>query len=106
LEGKAVQAWAYKFYNSTRWKNCREAYKKIMYYQCEICGGVGEIVHHKEPLTRENINDVDITLSLRNLRLLCRKCHGAEHGENVTATGVCFDDDGNLVSIPPIFGTP
>jgi hypothetical protein len=98
-----MQAWAYKFYNSGRWKRCREAYKKIMHYQCELCGGVGEIVHHKTPLTQGNINDPDVALSFAKLRLVCRKCHGAEHGTEVTAAGVCFDESGDLVQSPRLF---
>lgn len=96
-----AQPWAEGFYNSTAWKKCREAYKAMVHYQCEMCGGVGEIVHHKEHLTRATINDPEVSLSFRNLRLLCRKCHGATHGVPVTMEGVCFDDAGNLVPIPP-----
>ena len=96
-----MQEWAERFYNSTAWKKCREAYKKIVHYQCEMCGGVGEIVHHIEPLTPDNINDPDVSLNFRNLRLLCRKCHGATHGNTVTADGVFFDDEGNLLQSPP-----
>lgn len=95
-----MQAWAYKFYSSTRWKKSRTAYKKMMHYQCEICGAAGEIVHHKEELTQGNIND-PYALSFRNLRLLCRKCHGAEHGADVTTQGVYFDERGDLVASPP-----
>lgn len=35
------------------------------------CGRPGAIVHHKEHLTPQNINDPDITLSEDNLELLC-----------------------------------
>lgn len=96
-----MQEWAERFYNSKQWKKCRSAYKKIVHYQCEICGGIGEIVHHKTPLTPENINDPEISLSFRNLRLLCRKCHGAAHGNAATMEGVYFDADGNLAQSPP-----
>lgn len=96
-----MQDWAYKFYNSKQWKKCREAYKAAVHYQCEMCGGVGEIVHHKEPLTPSNINDPFVSLSFRNLRLLCRKCHGAMHGNAATMDGVFFDAEGNLIAIPP-----
>jgi 5-methylcytosine-specific restriction endonuclease McrA len=96
-----VQAWAYSFYCSKQWRKCRTAYKKAVHYQCEICGAAGVIVHHKEPLTQENISDLFVSLSFRNLRLLCRKCHGAEHGEQVTAEGVYFDESGDLIGVPP-----
>jgi 5-methylcytosine-specific restriction endonuclease McrA len=101
VEVRGVQDWAYQFYNSKQWKKCREAYKKAMHYQCEYCGSAGELVHHKEALTRDNITNAFIALSFNNLRLLCRKCHGAEHGSSVTAEGVCFDASGNLIAIPP-----
>lgn len=96
-----MQSWAAKFYSSKQWKKCREAYRKIMHNQCELCGGAGELVHHKKPLNRANINDPEITLSFRNLRLVCRKCHGAEHGEDITADGVRFNEWGDLVEYPP-----
>ena len=35
-------------------------------------------VHHKEPLTPENINDPAITLNWDNLELLCKDCHETE----------------------------
>lgn len=40
----------------------------------------GEIVHHKTPLTPENIHDERITLNPDNLELLCRECHEKAHG--------------------------
>ena len=39
----------------------------------------GEIVHHKVHITPENITDENITLSFKNLELLCRDCHADEH---------------------------
>ena len=35
-------------------------------------------VHHKIPLTPENIRNPDITLGWSNLELLCKKCHDEE----------------------------
>lgn len=98
-----MQPWAYQFYNSTAWKRCREAYKAAVHYQCENCGEPGEIVHHKTVLTPDNINDPEVTLNFRRLRLLCRRCHGMIHGNNVTMPGVTFDQEGNLVPVgsPP-----
>jgi len=56
-------------------------------------------VHHKIHLTPHNIDDPNITLSEDNLELLCRECHAIEHpeGEPVTASGLMFDSEGNLV---------
>lgn len=36
-------------------------------------------MHHKIPLTPENVTDPDITLNWENLQLLCRDCHAAVH---------------------------
>lgn len=99
-----MKDFAYRFYSSKQWKHCRESYKKIMHYQCEMCGGVGEIVHHKIVLDAVNINDPNVALNYRNLRLLCRKCHGLMHGTQTTVEGVRFDDNGDLVAIPPPSG--
>ena len=66
---------------------------------CEEClsNGIiqpGEIVHHIIPLTPENINDVMISLSFDNLKLVCRDCHAKEHGNKkrykVDETGKIF----------------
>ncbi len=54
-------------------------YRKLAHGLCEVCGGVGEIVHHIRPLTPENIDDPEITLGLGNLQLLCRSCHKKNH---------------------------
>ena len=35
-------------------------------------------VHHKIPLSAENIHDPKITLNWDNLELLCKTCHEAE----------------------------
>ncbi len=40
---------------------------------CVKCGRPGEIVHHKEHLTPENINTPEIALGENNLELLCRE---------------------------------
>lgn len=38
-----------------------------------------EIVHHKIPLTADNMNDLNISLSWKNLQALCRQCHAEVH---------------------------
>ena len=70
---------AREFYNSTAWKQCREAYKKKMCYLCERCGQPGVIVHHKIRVTPQTINDPAVLLNFDNLELLCRSCHQKEH---------------------------
>lgn len=72
------------FYGTPAWKACRRAYTKACGGLCERClaRGIykaGEIVHHKIPLTPENMNDPRITLSFSNLQLLCRDCHALTH---------------------------
>ena len=70
---------AKKFYKSTAWIKCRNAYFNSKFGICELCGKPGEEVHHKKILTAENINDADVTLNWDNLQLLCRSCHNAIH---------------------------
>ena len=55
---------------------------------CEKCLARGVIqpgskeqpleVHHKIPLTPENIRNPEITLGWNNLQLLCKQCHDEE----------------------------
>ena len=72
------------FYNSTAWKECRQAYKSQRRFLCERClaEGIltpGEIVHHKIRITPATINNPEVTLNFDNLELLCRKHHEEEH---------------------------
>lgn len=79
-----ARPFAQKFYNSKRWHNTRDAYRKAVGGLCEDCLAKGIItagaeVHHIEPLTPENINDDSITLGWDNLAFLCKDCHAARH---------------------------
>lgn len=79
-----MKDFAKQFYSSKAWKECREAYKKSVGYQCERCKAKGllspaEIVHHKIHINRHNIKNPKITLNFDNLEALCRACHGEEH---------------------------
>lgn len=76
------------FYKTEQWKNCRDAYAKSVGGLCEKClqNGryePGEIVHHKVPLTPQNVSDPEISLNWDNLQLLCRMCHGDAHRTRV-----------------------
>lgn len=80
-----MKEYAERFYKSSRWRECREAYAKSVSYLCERClaRGIykpGEIVHHKVHISPENIGNPNITMNFDNLELLCRDCHGQEHG--------------------------
>lgn len=75
---------ANSLYNSKKWQNCREAYKKYRKGLCELCleQGIitpGEIVHHKRHVTAKTIDDPNITLQWDNLQLLCREHHAKVH---------------------------
>lgn len=71
-------------YKSKAWQKTRDAYARSVGGLCELCWekGVlrpGEIVHHKIPITPDNINDPCITLSFDNLQLVCRDHHAQIH---------------------------
>lgn len=79
-----MKAWQKPFYTSQAWKKTREAYKASVGGLCEICWGngiikAGGLVHHKIPLTPQNIDNTDLTLNWDNLLCVCRKCHAKLH---------------------------
>ena len=79
-----AQDFAKDFYNSRAWRDCRAQYTKYRRGLCERCLAKGllrsgDIVHHKEPLTPENINNPSIALCFDNLELLCRDHHATAH---------------------------
>ena len=85
--GKLMQEFAEKLYKSKAWQKCRKAYASSVGGLCERClaRGIftpGEIVHHRIHLNPGNVSDPDVTLNFANLELLCRDCHGKEHGKN------------------------
>lgn len=104
-----AQPFARAFYRSKAWKHTRYAYFKFAHGLCERCMergtlSKGEIVHHKEHLTPENINDPDISLGFDNLELLCRACHAEVHPEiygrdEIASSRVAFDENGDLIDL-------
>lgn len=106
-----MKEFARKFYKSRTWKKCRIAYIKHRVMAdgglCEVCREkLGYIVHHKEPLTPENIHDETITLSFANLQFECKDCHDREEAHPFIVNkklNCCFDDSGNPM---PISDTP
>ena len=95
------------FYESRTWRHVREAYAESQHGLCERCAKNGRItpgviVHHKEHLTPENVNDPKKTYGWDNLELLCLECHNAVHGKGQKPT-VIFDEEGNCIgAIPPV----
>lgn len=79
-----AREFAGNFYKTAAWTSVRRSYIKSVGGLCEECyrKGIirhGDTVHHRIPLTPENINDPEITLNPDNLILLCRDCHALEH---------------------------
>lgn len=74
------------FYHSAAWQKCRSAYIAKVGGLCERClqKGIvrpGKIVHHKEYISVENLDDPTILLNEKNLEYLCHECHNEEHFE-------------------------
>lgn len=83
-----MKEFAKSFYFSTAWRACRKAYIQQVGGLCEMCLAKGlykpgRIVHHKIPLTPENITDENITLNQNNLMLVCYDCHREEHEQQI-----------------------
>ena len=83
-----MKPFAKQFYNSPAWKHTRIDYAKSKGGLCEIClaNGVykpGEIVHHKNHITPETIDDPTVTLGWQNLELVCRECHRKLHEDEI-----------------------
>jgi len=87
-----------RFYNSQSWQKARDYKMASAGYLCEVCGGVGEIVHHKIPLTEANMHNPKISLANENLQLVCRGCHKRIHDElDGKGRRIRFDKDGNII---------
>lgn len=94
-----MKEYAKQFYKSKEWRKCRAAFFTYRHGLCERCNGPGKIVHHKVYITPDNIQDPDVTLSFRNLELLCATCHQHEHFVKYSPVveGLRFDENGDLV---------
>ena len=87
-----------RFYNSPSWQKARDYKMASVGYICEVCGGVGEIVHHKIPLTEANMHNPKISIDNENLQLVCRRCHKQIHDElDGKGRRIYFDKDGNII---------
>lgn len=104
-----AKEFAKAFYNSKKWKTCRVAYikhrKSIDGGMCESCHEVpGYIVHHKEELTPNNINNPDITLNFENLKYDCHICHNKENKDDEIEglAKIKFNEDGDIIPDAPL----
>ncbi len=100
--------YAKRFYGSHKWQKTRTAFLSGKNYICERCGGVAEMVHHKQRITELNINNPNITLNWDNLESLCYECHSNEHissrvRRQCPMNGIAFDSDGNVIEQPNVF---
>lgn len=96
------------FYESRQWRKVAKAYALSQHYVCERChnqiprgktdGPSRFIVHHKIPLTEQNINDPYVAYGWDNLELLCQRCHNQIHNNQLDRECI-FDADGNPVGI-------
>ncbi len=86
----------HNFYKSKQWFIARTVKTQNAKGRCERCGKIGEEVHHKIPLTVDNVSDALISLNQENLELLCRECHNNEHGRFQKKANP-FDDEGNFI---------
>ncbi len=96
-----MKEYATKFYKSKQWQKVRSEYAASVGGLCENClkKGIyrpGDIVHHIEHITPDNIYNPEITLSFKNLRLVCRECHAEEHNERMKARRWFIDADGRV----------
>ena len=104
-----AKEWAAKFYKGKAWRECRTSYIASVFYLCESCKkkGIikpGKILHHTCYLTPSNIDDPNVSLNHSLLRFDCQECHNREHhgdNEGVVRDGLCFDEYGQLVALPP-----
>lgn len=72
------------FYTSRQWRKSRASFLKEKGGLCELCLKNGLIepavhVHHRTPITPENLGDPRITLDHANLMALCEECHQEQH---------------------------
>ena len=87
-KAETMQDWAKAFYKSQAWLKCRNSYIRS---RVNLDGGIceeckeeqGYIVHHKVYLTKENVNNPEISLNHDNLMYVCKNCHDQFDGHGV-----------------------
>lgn len=103
-----AKEFAKAFYNSKAWQKCRASYiaERVMIDGglCETCHEKpGYIVHHRIPLTPENISTPEVSLNHCNLKYDCKECHDEEeaHAFVKRTKPLCiFDQNGQPVPLP------
>lgn len=90
---------AKRFYDSQVWKRTRLVYMDNVDWLCERCKDTAYILHHKEWIDSNNVDDLDVILNHDNLEAVCIQCHNEEHFKtnHSTQEGLTFDMYGNLV---------
>ena len=87
-----------KFYASTAWRKCRDAFFNAKFGLCEDCGAPGQIVHHSKPITASDVrSNPGKCYGWDNLKLLCRVCHEIHHSKR--SDGLSFNAYGDIVFI-------
>lgn len=90
-----------RFYNSAKWKHCREEIIARNRGLCQMCKKrPGTEVHHIIPLTDLNVDNDEIAIGDKNLMLLCKQCHDSIRKKGSESMTVClFDANGNAVVV-------
>lgn len=106
------------FYNTKVWKQQRRYVWLKQNCLCAVCNkpvyvdGISDkaipkeqrvkgIVHHKQWLTDNNVNDDEIALDENNLIGVCITCHNQIHEpKRATRSDLTFDENGQLIPRP------
>ena len=98
------------FYTTWTWRRCRKAFAESKGNLCERCLQRGIIepgskdrpleVHHKIPLTADNVTNPKISLNWDNLELLCKECHDDEKVRKTKRWRIA--QDGKVAMMPPL----
>jgi 5-methylcytosine-specific restriction endonuclease McrA len=94
-----AKEYARKLYNSKQWKALRKEVLHRDRYNCKICYGRAQEVHHIIEVTINNIDDENITLNPNNLMCLCGDCHKriTIGYTGAVEDGYIFGDDGQVI---------
>jgi 5-methylcytosine-specific restriction endonuclease McrA len=88
----------HRFYVSKKWHSVRRQVIHRAKGLCELCGMPGNTVHHIKHINEANVSNVNVSLNLDNLMLLCTDCHADEHAHtDEIRRGLKFTKAGDLV---------